>query len=532
MCWAAVFALSASATTNNVTIIDYQFIPSQLTITQNDMVQWTWASTNLAPHSTTANGIWDSQPQNAGATFTLTFTGSVPANYPYHCTVHPTIMMGNIQVLPAGLSVSNNVTIIDYQFIPSQLTITQNDTVRWTWASTNQAPHSTTSNSGIWDSQPQNAGATFTLTFTDSVPANYPYHCTVHPTIMMGNIQVQPHSASAPITNKVTIIDYQFIPSQLTVKQNDTVRWTWASTNLAPHSTTSDGALWDSQPQNGGATFALTFTGNVLANYPYHCTVHPAIMTGNIQVQPAGSSAPVIVTQPQGALLHAHDSITLSATATGTPPLIYQWSLNGTNVPGATSSALTISNLTQSNLGAYAVVVTNAFGATTSSPNAILYMLPFVAKPFGGAVGYWGKDAVLSVQAWGTGPLSLQWFKDGIAISGETNQDLILTSLQFTDAALYSVVVSNQFGSVTNPPAQLVVNPAGVSLGLCPAVTISGVVGYSYIIQSTPDLRNTNAWVTLTNLTLTQPVQLWVDTNTDASLPTHPYRFYRVLPGQ
>ena len=77
----------------------------------------------------------------------------------------------------------------------------------------------------------------------------------------------------------------------------------------------------------------------------------------------------------------------------------------------------------------------------------------------------------------------------------------------------------------------MIVEPAGVSLGFCPALTISGVIGYSYIIQSSADLKDTNAWVTLTNLTLTQPVQLWVDTNVDASSPFNPKHFHRVLPG-
>jgi hypothetical protein len=93
-------------------------------------------------------------------------------------------------------------------------------------------------------------------------------------------------------------------------------------------------------------------------------------------------------------------------------------------------------------------------------------------------------------------------------------------------------VVASALGSVTNIPEQVVVEPAGVSLGFCPTLTISGVTGYSYIIQSSTNLANTNAWVTLTNLTLTQPVQLWVDTNVDASSPFNPMNFYRVLPGQ
>jgi len=78
----------------------------------------------------------------------------------------------------------------------------------------------------------------------------------------------------------------------------------------------------------------------------------------------------------------------------------------------------------------------------------------------------------------------------------------------------------------------VVVNPAGVAFGgIYPSVIIQGVVGYNYVIQNTANLANTNSWVTVTNLTLTQPIQLWVDTNTDAALPANPLRFYRVLPG-
>jgi hypothetical protein len=44
------------------------------------------------------------------------------------------------------------------------------------------------------------------------------------------------------------------------------------------------------------------------------------------------------------------------------------------------------------------------------------------------------------------------------------------------------------------------------------------------------DLTVTNAWVTLTNLTLPEPAELWVDPTTNAAT-TH-RRFYRILPGQ
>jgi len=163
---------------------------------------------------------------------------------------------------------------------------------------------------------------------------------------------------------------------------------------------------------------------------------------------------------------------------------------------------------------------------------ATLSMYPFIQSPFTGVVTDWGKSPTLSVQAWGTGPLSYQWFDNGAAVLGATNATLDLSSIQFTNAGLFSVVAASSLNRTTNAPAEVVVNPAGVSLGLYPGVTVSGVIGYSYFIQSTTNLSNTNSWVTVANLTLTQPVQLWVDTNIDASLPGNPQRFYQVLPAQ
>jgi len=240
---------------------------------------------------------------------------------------------------------------------------------------------------------------------------------------------------------------------------------------------------------------------------------------------------PVITAQPQSLVVNASDTASFSVDVFGIPPFGYQWSLNGTNIMGATSSSLTISNVTQYDLGAYSVVVSNYLGATTSS-NAMLSMYPTIMNPFTGAITYWGQSATLSMAAWGTGPLSYQWFDNGVAILNATNQTLNLSGIQSTNAGLYSVVVSSPLGSVTNAPEQVIVELAGVSLGFSPTLTISGVTGYSYIIQGSTNLGNANGWVTLTNLTLTQPVQLFIDTTVDASSPFNSQHFYRVLLGQ
>ena len=137
-----------------------------------------------------------------------------------------------------------------------------------------------------------------------------------------------------------------------------------------------------------------------------------------------------------------------------------------------------------------------------------------------------------SVSPAGTGPFFYQWYDNGAPIDDATNQTYTITSIQFTNVGFYSVVVSSAFGSVSNTPAQVVVNPAGVSIGMYPGVTITGTIGYNYSIQSTSNLSNMNGWVTITNLTLQQTPQLWFDSSINAYNPWNPQRFYRVVPQQ
>ena len=68
---------------------------------------------------------------------------------------------------------------------------------------------------------------------------------------------------------------------------------------------------------------------------------------------------------------------------------------------------------------------------------------------------------------------------------------------------------------------------ATVSIGLYPGVSVDGVRGKTYVIQSATNITQTN-WTTLTNLTLTQPHELWLDTSVDTTRPGYPRRFYRV----
>jgi len=81
---------------------------------------------------------------------------------------------------------------------------------------------------------------------------------------------------------------------------------------------------------------------------------------------------PSISAQPVSQTVGVGDLVSFSVTASGTPPLAYQWRFNATNIlAGATNSALSLSNIQQSQAGNYSVLVTNAGGPLTSS-NALL----------------------------------------------------------------------------------------------------------------------------------------------------------------
>jgi hypothetical protein len=68
--------------------------------------------------------------------------------------------------------------------------------------------------------------------------------------------------------------------------------------------------------------------------------------------------------------------VNFSVAATGSQPLMYQWRLNGQNLPGATAPSLAILNAQVLNGGSYSVVVANAAGAVTSEPAGLFVFVP------------------------------------------------------------------------------------------------------------------------------------------------------------
>ncbi|NDJ14852.1 MAG: hypothetical protein EBY17_27290, partial [Acidobacteriia bacterium] len=97
-----------------------------------------------------------------------------------------------------------------------------------------------------------------------------------------------------------------------------------------------------------------------------------------------------ITTQPKGQSFVLGDAVTFTVGTSGTG-LTYQWQFNGTNIPGATTPTLNLSNLAATNAGAYRVVVSSSAGGFTTSQNAnLLYfgdLKLYSGATLGGPVG-------------------------------------------------------------------------------------------------------------------------------------------------
>jgi hypothetical protein len=108
------------------------------------------------------------------------------------------------------------------------------------------------------------------------------------------------------------------------------------------------------------------------------------------------TAAPTLVSVPPSRTLLAGGSPILTVVASGTPPLSYVWSLNGTAISGGTTASLQLKNTTTASSGNYTVKVINAFGDVTSDP----IVLTFVAPPAGYAtsvlndhpIAYWRQS--------------------------------------------------------------------------------------------------------------------------------------------
>jgi hypothetical protein len=244
-------------------------------------------------------------------------------------------------------------------------------------------------------------------------------------------------------------------------------------------------------------------------------------------------TVPFITTQPTNVTVLQGGSTSLSVSATGTPPLTYQWYLNGTNaVPGGTNASLTISNAQLSDAGSYRVIVANGIGSATSQAAVVtVAAVPIIkSQPMDQVVPI-GGQASFVVSAIGSSPLVYFWYFNTNTLLPGNGADLSLFKVQPAGSGFYSVVVSNAYGMITSRMAHLIiiappviqpgnfhVTPSGVSISLNSVAAVTYQLEYKNSLDEpawTPLLPPTNG--------TGEPITLF-----DTSTPRSATRFYRL----
>jgi len=196
--------------------------------------------------------------------------------------------------------------------------------------------------------------------------------------------------------------------------------------------------------------------------------------------------------------------------------MFYLWYLNNTNlISSSTNNYLELANLQFSQSGGYTVVVTNAFGAVTSSP-AMLNVIPVVPRRAVPAISVTGEtgSSVNVGYADSLGPAPSWWPLDTLSLTNPPQYWFDLST----------PLPAQRFYRVwqTGTPSLL---PSFKVISMVPAITVTGNIGDSVRLDYINAIGPTNAWLTLDTVTLTNTSQLYFD----VTAPAQPKRFYRLV---
>ncbi|MGZ5565666.1 MAG: beta strand repeat-containing protein [Limisphaerales bacterium] len=255
--------------------------------------------------------------------------------------------------------------------------------------------------------------------------------------------------------------------------------------------------------------------------------------------------APTITTPVGNVTVNAGSAGIFTVTATNDPmaALRYQWAKGGVNlsnggkISGATSSALTISGALAADAGSYTVTVLNDSDFVNGGTGVLTVIDPVITVQPTNTVVECSSNAVLSVTAAGTGPITYQWFTpdaNGALVSGATASSLTITNANGSSS--YAVVVTGNQGSVTSSVVTVstvdTTGPDITVLGSNPA-TVECHTAYVEAGATANDgcVGNVNGSITISGTVLTNTVGNYTVTYsaTDGTNPSSATRVVHVV---
>ena len=443
----------------------------------------TGGATNLAEITANAQPGWRSGPNNTFYDWngvTVTATNQPP----------PSTLIGAADPTAAG----NQAPVLTN---PGNKTVNENVLLQFTISATDDGPATAL----IFSAGSLPSGATltpsgtfsWTPSFTQGLTTPYPVTITVTDAggltasqsfnITVGNVNRPPTLSPSPVGNR-TVNENQTltIAFSATDPDGDTLSFPPTTQTLPSGATLTPGTT------AGTATFSWTpsFAQSQTTPYPVTITVTDAggltasqsfnITVGNVNRPPAWLSPSPIGNQT----VTVGQALTIAFSASDPDGDLMTFSISSPNppngasvVPGLTNGTATFSwtpatGQASSTPYPITITVTDASGLSASQSftitvNAAPVTPAITGQPANQTVTA-PATATFSVTATGTAPLSYQWRKGGVPITGATASSYTTPATTTADnGALFSVVVTNAVSSVTSSNATLTVNAAGTT---------------------------------------------------------------------
>lgn len=296
-----------------------------------------------------------------------------------------------------------------------------------------------------------------------------------------GQTNTAPQFTTQPVD--VSTYDGHFATFFVAATGNPTPTYRWQMRATA----TADWAdLANTDGFSGADTSSLGLSARYALNgYEFRCRAT------NSEATAATSVARLTVVPQKPSILYSLPStvysatgltVTFTASVGGTTPLTFAWRFNGTPIPGATSSTLTLNDLQPAHAGKYSFVATNIAGSTTSNDSTLTFVDPptILSSPASTVVAFGENLNLSAIVSGGSGaPVSYQWYRNEQPIPGATASNYWLSNVDVSAAGTYRLMATNVAGAVSSAPATV-----EVIQGRLPSVGIS-VTGSQVETQTT-----------------------------------------------
>ncbi len=186
-----------------------------------------------------------------------------------------------------------DIAIRNFAFVPSDITVCRGATVRWTNFDT--APHTSTSDTGVWDSGLLLTNQSFSFTF--NTLGDFPYHCSVHPN-MHGIVRVvegpEETTTPTPTGTSTTVAPTGTTTVTTTPTTEETMTATVTATTV-PSTMTATATATAVPPTMTATVTATAVPPTMTATTTATATAVPptATTTPTVTVTPRPTSAPV-----------------------------------------------------------------------------------------------------------------------------------------------------------------------------------------------------------------------------------------------